>query len=141
MWRRCDRRYRANTNPTLTGVAALGPDGAAIASPDGAGLPPLPARTAVTLRASWTADSVESFPVFDPASRTLVDHREAIRVSWFVSAGALASDRTGRGETETEAFADDVWTTPDAGPAYLWVVLRDSRGGVAFAGHAVTIAP
>ncbi len=31
--------------------------------------------------------------------------------------------------------------TPEAGPAYLWVVLRDGRGGVAFAGYAVTIAP
>jgi len=49
--------------------------------------------------------------------RGLVDHREAIRVSWFVSAGALAADRTGRGETEIETFADDVCTTPDAGPA------------------------
>lgn len=135
------RRYRANTNPTLTGVAALGPDGAALASPGTAALPALPPRTAVTLRASWTADSAEPFPVFDPASRTLVDHREAIRVSWFASAGALASDRTGRGEAETETFADDVWTTPDAGPAYLWVVVRDSRGGLAFAGYAVTIAP
>jgi hypothetical protein len=49
----------------------------------------------VALRARWTDDSVESFPVFDPESRTLVDHREAIRVSWFVSGGELASDRTG----------------------------------------------
>ncbi|HEX3758297.1 MAG TPA: hypothetical protein VHW23_06305 [Kofleriaceae bacterium] len=135
-----NRRYRANTNPTLVGLAALDPAGAAIAAPDGA-LPALPPHTAVTLRASWTADSAESFPVFDPASRMLVDHREAIRVSWFVSAGALAADRTGRGETETETFADDIWTTPDAGPAYLWVVLRDTRGGVAFAGYAVAIAP
>lgn len=52
-----------------------------------------------------------------------VDHREAIRVSWFASAGALASDRPGRGEAEIDTFADDVWTTPDAGPAHLWVVL------------------
>lgn len=79
--------------------------------------------------------------MFDRGSRTPVDHRETMRVSWFVSAGALASDRTGRGEDETETFADGVGTTPDAGPAYLWVVLRDSRGGVAFAGHAVRIAP
>jgi hypothetical protein len=135
------RRYRANTNPTLVGVAALGPGGAALSPPDGAGLPPLPPHTAVTLRATWTADSAEPFPVFDPASRTLVDHREAIRVSWFASAGALAEGRTGRGEAEAETFADDVWTTPDAGPAYLWVVVRDSRGGLAFAGYAVTIAP
>jgi hypothetical protein len=57
------------------------------------------------------------------------------------AAGAPASDTPGRGEAEIETFADDAWTTPDAGPPYLWVVLRDSRGGVAFAGYAVTIAP
>jgi len=62
-------------------------------------------------------------------------------VSWFVSGGALTSDRTGRGEAETETFADNVWTTPGAGPAYLWVVLRDSRGGIAFAGYPISITP
>jgi hypothetical protein len=140
-------RYRANTNPTLLRVAAIGPRDA-----DARELPtPLPPRTDVTLRAEWTDDSVESFPVFDPASRRLVDHREAIRVSWFASDGALASDRTGRSESETKSeteseteidtFADNVWTTPDAGPAYLWVVVRDSRGGVAFASYALTIGP
>jgi hypothetical protein len=130
-------RYHANQNPTLAGVVALLPgDSAAHAMTE-----PVPAQTPVTLRASWTDDSAESYPVFDPQSRTLVDHREAIRVSWFVSDGALASDRTGRGEDDTETFADDVWTTPGPGPAQLWVVVRDSRGGVAFAGYAITIAP
>src|SRR5262249_58432488 len=129
---------------TLAQVMALGASGQGDTGTELGtdGLPTtLPPRTAVTLRASWTDDSAESFPVFDPESRTLVDHREAIRVSWFVSGGELTSDRTGRSETDTETFADDVWTTPDAGPAYLWVVVRDSRGGVAFAGQAVTIAP
>jgi hypothetical protein len=128
-------RYHANQNPTLVGVVAQVPN-----DPRARELTePLPPRTPVTLRASWTDDSAEQFPVFDPASRTLVDHREAIRVSWFVSAGELASDRTGRGEAETETFADDVWTTPDSGPAYLWVVVRDSRGGVAFASYPITV--
>jgi hypothetical protein len=139
-------RYRANNNPTLVQVMALGAPGQGAGDTGTAlgteGLPTtLPPRTAVTLRASWTDDSVESFPVFDPESRTLVDHREAIRVSWFVSSGELTSDRTGRGEAETETFADNVWTTPDPGPAQLWVVLRDSRGGVAFASYAIAIAP
>jgi hypothetical protein len=134
-------RYRPNTNPILVGVTAL--VGAARGEPTNLGDPrvALPPRTAVTLRASWTDASAEPFPVFDPASRTLVDHREEIRVSWFVSGGALASDRTGRGEADTASFADDVWTTPEPGPAYLWVVVRDSRGGVAFAGYTVAIAP
>jgi hypothetical protein len=104
-------RYHANQNPTLVSVVAEAPT-------DGGPhdlTTPLPSRTKMTLRADWTPDSVESFPVFDPASRTLVDHREAIRVSWFVSGGELASDRTGRGKTETETFADDIWTTPEPG--------------------------
>jgi hypothetical protein len=129
-------RYHANQNPTLVDVVALGADRTAHAMTE-----PVAPRTAVTLRASWTADSAESYPALDPQTRGLVDHREAIRVSWFVSGGSLASDRSGRGEAETETFADDVWTTPDAGPAYLWVVVRDSRGGVAFAGYTVDVHP
>lgn len=128
-------RYRPNRNPTLAGVTA---HGAGLGTDAPTALPP---RTAVTLRASWTDDSAEPFPVFDPASRTLVDHREAIRASWFVSGGELASDRTGRSEVEDQTFVDDVWTTPDPGPAYLWVVLRDSRGGIAFAGYPIAITP
>lgn len=62
-------------------------------------------------------------------------------MSWFVSGGELASDRTGRSEAEDQTFVDDVWTTPDPGPAYLWVVLRDSRGGIAFAGYPIAITP
>jgi len=30
---------------------------------------------------------------------------------------------------------------PEPGPAYLWVVIRDSRGGIAFASYALMIAP
>ena len=101
----------------------------------------LPANVAIPIRVRWSDDSAETFPVFDPQTRTLVDQREAIRVSWFVSDGELASDRTGRTESETEAFADDVWTTPSAGPAHLWIVLRDTRGGITFESFDVTITP
>src|SRR5262249_48299117 len=74
-------RYHINTTPTLVSVVALDRAGAPLPGADpGAGDPglpaTLPAHTAITLRASWTADSAETFPVFDPESRTLVDHRE-----------------------------------------------------------------
>ena len=128
-------RYHANTNPTVERVLAQLPG-----APDASELPvDLPAGAAIPLRVRWTEGSVESFPVFDPQTRTLIDHREAIRVSWFVSDGALAYDRTGRTETELETFAENVWTTPAAGPAHLWVVVRDPRGGVAFTTIDVTI--
>jgi hypothetical protein len=79
------------------------------------------------------------FPVFDPSKRVLVDHREAIRVSWFVDGGELESERTGRTEDDTESYADNLWTTPAAGPAHLWVVVRDTRGGVAFESFDITV--
>jgi hypothetical protein len=51
-----------------------------------------------------------------------------------VTGGELAFDATGRTSTETDAFTRNVWTAPTtAGPVHLWVVIRDSRGGLDFA--------
>ncbi|HVV82033.1 MAG TPA: hypothetical protein VHE35_03095 [Kofleriaceae bacterium] len=130
-------RYHANVNPRIVSVIAQRPGEAEAVS-----LPAeLPAHTDIALRVRWSDDSAETYPVFDPQSRALVDHREAIRVSWFVTGGELESERTGRTEDETESYADDVWTTPDAGPAHLWLVVRDSRGGMDFRGFDLTITP
>ena len=39
-----------------------------------------------------------------------------------------------------ETTSDNTWTAPaDAGTVSLWVVLRDSRGGVAFAPYTATV--
>jgi hypothetical protein len=118
------KRYQANQNPTLV-------------PPD----PPVVTRKAkVTLTASWPPESVESFPVYDLNSLSLVDHREAMRVSWFATAGQFEHDRTGRGEDEMETSTENSWTAPDmAGAVTMWVVLRDSRGGVAFATLTATV--
>ena len=129
-------RYAANTNPVIVEVVAVAP------GETSAGALPrtLPANADVQLLVRWTPDSAETYPVFDPRTRTLVDHREAIRASWFVSGGELAADHTGRTEDDPETFATNVWTTPAAGPAHLWVVVRDARGGLVFESFAVTIA-
>lgn len=128
-------RYRANTNPVIDRVLAQLP-GVADAQPVPA---TLPASTAIPLRVRWTAASAETFPVFDPSTRELVDQREAIRVSWFVDGGELESERTGRTEDDPETSADNVWTTPEAGPAHLWIVVRDTRGGVTYASFDVQV--
>jgi hypothetical protein len=130
-------RYHPNQNPVIARTVAQLPD-----QPDAQDLPvDLPAHAQIPLRVHWTDDSAETYPVFDPQTRTLVDHREAIRVSWFVTGGELASERTGRTEDDPLTYADNVWTTPDGGPASLWIVVRDSRGGVAFEGFDLTITP
>jgi hypothetical protein len=75
----------------------------------------------------------ERYLWFDSDARALVVRREEMRVSWFSSAGLFDRDRTGRGEEDVARSSENDWTAPDApGSVRLWVVLRDSRGGVAW---------
>ncbi len=129
--------YVANTNPVVLHVVAQVPGEDTARELPAA----LPAGVPVVLRVRWTEDSAETFPVFDPETRKVVSHREAIRVSWFASDGELAAERTGRTEDDPAAYTDNTWTTPAAGPAHLWVVVRDSRGGTTFEDFDVSITP
>ncbi len=73
---------------------------------------------------------------------TLDMQRESLRVSWFATGGAFAHDVTGRAQTDTETFTQNVWTAPESpGPVYLWAVLRDDRGGVDFAAAEIDVTP
>ena len=122
--------YVANTNPTLDVLTIdAAPAMSATVARD----------TDVTLSVGWPADSVEYYLYYDQTSQTLITRREAIRVSWFATAGALAVDASAVGEDDSASSVSTTWHTPAAGPAYLWVVLRDSRGGLATASYAVTV--
>jgi hypothetical protein len=122
------QRYTANQNPSLLPLQSSSP------------LDSVPAGSKLVLTAAWTPESAERYPVYDLAQLALVDHRESLRVSWFATAGELEHDRTGRGEDELETSSDDTWTAPPTpGPVSLWVVLRDSRGGVDFAAYTVVV--
>lgn len=118
-----DQRYVANANPTLLPVM----------------LDRVPATSDVTLRAAWPAASAEPYIYFDPVSQTLVDRREAMRVSWFATGGTLPVDATAVGEDDMATEVSTTWHTPEAGPAYVWIVLRDARGGIATQTLAVTV--
>jgi hypothetical protein len=129
------QRYTANQNPTLLPLAAA-VAGAPVA------LDAIPAGARVTFTAAWPPESAEHYPIYDLTQQALVDHRESLRVSWFATAGSFAHDRTGRGEDELETSSDNDWTAPtDGGPVSLWVVLRDSRGGVVFDSRPLTVVP
>ena len=67
--------------------------------------------------------------------------REAIRVSWFATGGALDTDTGGRAESEADqATIENTWTAPaTAGEARLWLVVRDDRGGVGWQGYRVRV--
>jgi hypothetical protein len=89
----------------------------------------------VTLQVDWPADTAESFIVYDIPTHTLVPQAEALRLSWFVTAGVFLHDRSGATEMETnQTSTQNFWTAPlTPGLVHLWFVLRDSRGGVDFA--------
>ena len=127
--------YVANTNPTLLPMTAT-LDGAAV------DLTALPAGKAIDFTVGWPAASVESYPVFDATAGALVTNRESMRVSWFVTAGAFVHDVTGSDEDDLATTTDNSWTAPTTpGPVHLWLVLRDSRGGIDYAAYELTVTP
>jgi len=140
--------YTPNQNPTLAQVT-LAPDGGAAAalSPVTAAMPaPAPASVTpgqkVTFEASWSAQAAETFPVYDIRTVTLVAQREALRVSWFATAGVFDHDVTGRDAEDPALSTANGWQAPaTAGPVHLWLVLRDSRGGVDFGEFLLDVTP
>lgn len=123
--RRYDLEYVANANPILDPIE----------------LTSVPADTDITLTASWPASSAETYLFFDTFAQQLIDRREAMRVSWFATAGSLAVDATLVDEDDTSTSASTTWHTPASGSAFLWIVLRDSRGGIAAQQLTVALAP
>jgi len=83
----------------------------------------------------------EPYVYYDPASRTVKDRREGMRVSWFGTAGSFENDRTGVGEDDPPGTStDNTWTAPDAaGQVHVWAVLRDTRGGVAWKAYTFAV--
>jgi len=80
-------------------------------------------------------------PALDVLQHVLVYHNEAMRVSWYATAGSFEHDITGRSEFDNETFADNTWKPADPGVVHLWIVLHDSRGGTDFAGYDLDVTP
>ena len=115
--------YVANANPVLEPIA----------------LDRVPASADVTLTASWPEPSAESYLYFEPSSQTLVDRHEAMRVSWFATGGTLAVDASAIASDDAATSVSTTWHTPAAGLAWIWIVLRDQRGGIAVQARSITV--
>jgi hypothetical protein len=131
-------RYTPNNNPTLSPLRAFVVEGAGEREVTSDPIQ-LPAGGLVRFQVGWPVDAAESYPRFEPGEERLVDQRESLRVSWFATAGTFESDATGGGPEATTT--DNRWTAPSSvGAVALWLVLRDSRGGVAFASYSLRVA-
>jgi hypothetical protein len=128
-----DRRYVANRNPSLLPleIEIAGAPASRDAIARGATL---------RFRVRWPSEAAERYAAFDVLSQTVRDRREALRVSWAATRGSFVSDRTGRSEDDAETFTENDWTAPsEPGVVHLFVVLRDSRGGVTWATEDLVI--
>jgi hypothetical protein len=125
--------YRDNNNPELLPLTAtVGEAPVDLAA--------VPAGSRVTLEASWPPSSAETFAYFDPVSQTVTAQRESMQVAWYTTAGSLDTEATGRASDDMATTGKNGWAAPGA-PAtvFLWTVLRDSRGGVAFAAYQAVV--
>ncbi|MFT3770574.1 MAG: hypothetical protein QM820_34540 [Minicystis sp.] len=121
-----EKRYRQNENPTLAPLTAS-VAGAMVA------LDHIPAGARVQLATGWNEGDAELYVMFDPGTTMLVDRRESLRVSWFVTDGEIADEVTGRGEDDAGSITETIWRAPSVpGVVHAWIVLRDSRGGIDF---------
>jgi hypothetical protein len=120
-------RYKPNTNPEIANVD----------------VPPSIARGSVAhLTVSWVAcpdgdpascTGAERYLQYDVVQQHNVVRRETMRVSWFVTAGSVSADTSGRTEDDMGLDASTDFTAPsDPMLVHVWAVLRDGRGGIAW---------
>lgn len=123
--------YVPNQNPHIASL------GAAIGGHT-ASLDAVPPGARVDLSVTWTDTDAEHYVYFDPSTLTLTSVREAIQVAWYASRGALDAESTSRSADDEALSVANAWTAPASGTSELWIVLRDSRGGVDVVHRRVT---
>ncbi|MCX5742713.1 MAG: hypothetical protein NT062_09475 [Proteobacteria bacterium] len=117
--------YEPNVAPALAPLA-IAQAGTPLASDA------IPAGANVDLIATWPTQARESYLYYDRARVALVTRREALRVSWYATRGGLDVDASGIAEDDPATSVSTTFHAPATpGPVWLWLVLRDSRGGLA----------
>ena len=73
----------------------------------------------------------------------LVSQTESLHMSWFATSGSFVHDRTGVAGADalTTTSTANSWKAPAEATdvVYLWLVLRDSRGGTAFKSYTIHV--
>jgi hypothetical protein len=74
----------------------------------------------------------EPYVWYDRESERVEPRREGISVAWYASRGHFEAEQTGLDEAQaaSSASSDNVYVAAsEAGPATIWLVIRDTRGG------------
>ncbi len=76
----------------------------------------------------------EPYVWYDRENTRVAPRHEGISVAWYTSNGHFDEEQTGLDETEAQKRRDlrNVWRPAKAGPATIWLVIRDTRGGLSW---------
>jgi hypothetical protein len=150
------QRYRANEAPRIANVTLAG---SAVDEDTVAQLPLAPAElrvdwaecpsesecgdglcTALEDKTTCAEDcttpkgctGAEPYVWYDRENTRVAPRQEGINVAWYTSNGRFEGEQTGLDEEEARSRHDtrNVWHPASTGPATIWLVIRDSRGGV-----------
>jgi hypothetical protein len=144
--------YIPNENPVISSLSRVMSSSAnSVVAPD---MPGGKARLAVpvgvseSLEVMWppcpatpaACGGAETFLLIDPSTTEVVTARESMVTSWYASGGTFTQDRVGISESDTTTQVVNTWVAPTApGTVHLWVVLRDSRGGVGWESYTIDV--
>jgi hypothetical protein len=142
--------YHVNENPVVASLSRLDAQGVATPIPaDAPGMTSafmIPSGTRASLHVTWPSCSsapcggAETYLTIDPSTHQIETLRESMVASWYATAGVFDVDRVGRAEDDPATSVDNGWTAPSSkGLVHLWIVLRDSRGGVGWESYTIQI--
>ena len=132
------KRYRSNNHPGIAATDVVRADGSSFNLDSGS--PTIAPGESVVFQATFADGSAETFPVLNQSGDALADQTEDLYMSWFATSGSFEHDRTGVAGTQTATSTSNAWRAPGtAMPVYLWLVLRDSRGGTAFRSYSIQV--
>lgn len=123
------RNYVVNEPPAITHLT-LRVDGAPVRDDT------LRPETRIELTLTLAEDAHEQYPHYLPGSGALETRHEAISAQWFSSGGTLAEATSEVPESQAQNALD---TPAAAGDFWLWVVVRDERGGVSALERRLTV--
>jgi hypothetical protein len=74
----------------------------------------------------------EPYVWYDRDNQRVAPRHEGISVAWYTSNGRFENEQTGLDEAEAQRRQDtqNVWHPARSGSATIWVVIRDTRGGI-----------
>lgn len=130
--------YVDNQNPTIASATLVAESGSYPLSTDNTDIPRVTAGETVQLQLSL--DAAEDYVVYQSDTKTLETKRESLSVTYYATEGQFEEARKGISAESTETAIDNGWTAPTTpGPVWIAFVLRDSRGGLSFAGYYVQV--